>query len=123
MSTTGSNMLLTERAVGPGDADYAEASAGFNLLFAHRPAVAVFAQETPDVVIVLVWARQNGLAVRVQGLAVHCPACRQSPYGPTRASRRRAYSADRKPSPSSSEIWRPDDYGAATKSMTISSWL
>src|SRR5262245_1654772 len=36
---------------------------------------------------------------------------------------RRAYPADRKPLPFSSEIWRPDNYGATAKSMTIPSWL
>jgi FAD/FMN-containing dehydrogenase len=59
-------MLLTGRVVRPGDADYATASAGCNPLFAHRPAVVVFAQETQHVVNALVWARQNGLAARVR---------------------------------------------------------
>ena len=44
MSTT--ETTLTGRVVRPGDSDYAAASAGWNLLFSHRPAAVVFAQET-----------------------------------------------------------------------------
>jgi FAD/FMN-containing dehydrogenase len=65
MSTTESHML-TGRVVRPGDAEYASASAGFNLRFAHTPSVVVFAQETGDVVNALAWARRNGLPVRAR---------------------------------------------------------
>lgn len=37
---------LTGRVVCPDDADYAAASAGFNLLYINRPAAIVFASET-----------------------------------------------------------------------------
>jgi FAD/FMN-containing dehydrogenase len=57
---------LTGRVIRPGDADYAEACAGWNQLFAHSPAVVVFAKETADVVNALAWARQNGLPVRAR---------------------------------------------------------
>ena len=58
-STAAGPAELTGRVVRPGDADYPAASAGYNLLFAHDPAVIVFAQETQDVVNALAWARQN----------------------------------------------------------------
>lgn len=64
MSTT--ETTLTGRVVRPGDSDYAAASAGWNLLYSHRPAVVVFAQETRDVVNALAWARHNGLPVRAR---------------------------------------------------------
>src|ERR1700716_3401967 len=57
---------LTGRIVRPGDADYPVASAGYNLLFTHDPAVIVFARETQDVVNALAWARQNNVTVRVR---------------------------------------------------------
>ncbi|WP_422746185.1 FAD-binding oxidoreductase [Mycobacterium sp. WMMD1722] len=57
---------LTGRVVVPGDDAYAAASAGFNLLFSHRPAVIVFAQDTADVVNALTWARRNGVPLRVR---------------------------------------------------------
>lgn len=58
---------LTGRIVRPGDADYAEASAGWDLLFTHYPLVVVFAQETRDVLNALAWARRNDVALRVRG--------------------------------------------------------
>jgi len=64
VSTT--ETTLTGRVVRPYDSDYAAASAGWNLLFSHRPAVVVFAQETQDVVNALAWARHNGLPVRAR---------------------------------------------------------
>ena len=70
MSTTESSML-TGRVVGPGDADYAAASAGWNLPFAHTPSAVVIAQKTQDVVNALAWARQNGLPVRARS-GRHC---------------------------------------------------
>src|SRR6185312_4310115 len=57
---------LTGRIVRAGDVDYPVASAGYNRLFAHDPAVIVFAQETQDVVNALAWARQNNVTVRVR---------------------------------------------------------
>jgi FAD/FMN-containing dehydrogenase len=57
VSTT--ETTLTGRVVRPYDSDYAAASAGWNLLFSHRPAVVVFAQETQDVVNALAWARHT----------------------------------------------------------------
>ncbi|MCW2589527.1 MAG: FAD-binding protein, partial [Mycobacterium sp.] len=57
---------LTGRVVCPSDADYASASAGWNLLFSYRPRVIVFAQETQDVVNALAWARKNHVYVRVR---------------------------------------------------------
>lgn len=71
MTTTSARSGLTGRVVGPGDPDYALASAGWNLLFAHSPAVVVFAQQTQDVVNALAWARQNGIAPRVRS-GRHC---------------------------------------------------
>ena len=61
-STTARPAELTGRVVRPDDADYPVASAGYNLLFTHDPAVIVFAQETQDVVNALAWARQNDVA-------------------------------------------------------------
>jgi FAD/FMN-containing dehydrogenase len=69
VSTT--ETTLTGRVVRPDDADYMTASAGWNLLFSHRPAAVVFAQETMDVVNALTWARQNGLPVRARS-GRHC---------------------------------------------------
>ncbi|MBJ7384969.1 MAG: FAD-binding oxidoreductase [Mycolicibacterium sp.] len=57
---------LTGRVVRPGDDDYPAASAGWNLLYTHEPAVVVFAQSTADVVNALCWARRNDVAVRVR---------------------------------------------------------
>jgi FAD/FMN-containing dehydrogenase len=65
-STTARPAELTGRIVRPGDTDYSTASAGWNLLFSHNPAVIVFANETQDVVNALTWARQNNVAVRVR---------------------------------------------------------
>jgi len=65
-STTARPAELTGRIVRPGDADYPVASAGYNLLFTHDPAVIVFARETQDVVNALAWARQNNVTVRVR---------------------------------------------------------
>ena len=62
---------LTGRIVRAGDVDYPAASAGYNRLFTHDPAVIVFAQETQDVVNALAWARQNNVAVRVRS-GRHC---------------------------------------------------
>lgn len=62
---------LTGRVVRPSDADYAAASAGFDLLFTHRPAAIVFASDTMDVVNALAWARQNDVLVRVRS-GRHC---------------------------------------------------
>jgi FAD/FMN-containing dehydrogenase len=64
--TTAQTATLTGRVIRPGDADYAAASAGWNLLFAHRPAAVVFAQDTADVVNALAWARQHSLPVRAR---------------------------------------------------------
>ncbi|AKK28182.1 FAD-binding oxidoreductase [Mycobacterium sp. EPa45] len=57
---------LTGRVVRPGDADYADASRGWNHLFVHRPTAVVFASSTEDVVNALAWSRNQGLAVRVR---------------------------------------------------------
>jgi FAD/FMN-containing dehydrogenase len=62
---------LTGRIVRPGDADYPEASVGYNLLVTHDPRVIMFAQETQDVVNALAWARHNDVAVRVRS-GRHC---------------------------------------------------
>ena len=62
---------LTGRVVRPGDADYPSASAGWNLLFTHKPMAIVFARETQDVVNALNWARQNDVSVRVRS-GRHC---------------------------------------------------
>ena len=62
---------LTGRVVCPDDADYAAASAGFNLLYINRPAAIVFARETTDVVNALTWAQQHGVPVRVRS-GRHC---------------------------------------------------
>jgi FAD/FMN-containing dehydrogenase len=65
-SITARPAQLTGRIIGPGDTDYPTASAGYNLLFTHDPAVIVFAQETQDVVNALTWARQNNVVLRVR---------------------------------------------------------
>jgi FAD/FMN-containing dehydrogenase len=70
-STAARPAELTGRVVDPGDADYADASRGWNLLFSHRPRVIVFAQETGDVVNALAWARQNHVPLRVRS-GGHC---------------------------------------------------
>lgn len=70
-STAARPAELTGRIVRAGDADYPAASAGWNLLFSHHPAVIVFAQDTRDVVNALAWARQNGVAPRVRS-GRHC---------------------------------------------------
>lgn len=62
---------LTGRVLRPGDADYPAARISWNLLFAHEPAVIVFAQETQDVVNALAWARQNTVPLRVRS-GGHC---------------------------------------------------
>lgn len=62
---------LTGRVVRAGDADYPEATSGWNLLFRHEPVAIVFARETLDVVNALGWARQHGVAVRVRS-GRHC---------------------------------------------------
>ena len=62
---------LTGRVVRVGDDDYPAASAGWNLLFAHHPAVIVFARETADVVNALAWARQHNAPVRMRS-GGHC---------------------------------------------------
>lgn len=64
--TTTATPALTGRVIRPGDTEYLAASAGWNHLFSHRPAVIVFAQETSDVVNALAWARQNGVPVRAR---------------------------------------------------------
>ena len=70
-STTAGPNQLTGRVVRPGDTGYPVASAGWNLLFTHEPAVIVFAQETQDVVNALAWARENAVAPRVRS-GRHC---------------------------------------------------
>ncbi|WAC91890.1 FAD-binding oxidoreductase [Mycobacterium sp. Aquia_213] len=65
-STAAGPAALTGRVVRPGDAEYSVASAGFNLLFTHGPAVIVFAQTTQDVVNALAWARHNDVVPRVR---------------------------------------------------------
>lgn len=62
---------LTGRVVRAGDADYPVATAGWNLLFSHRPMAVVFAQQTGDVVNALAWARRNNVGVRVRS-GRHC---------------------------------------------------
>lgn len=57
---------LTGRVVRPGDPDYAEASAGWNGLFSHRPVAVVFARDTTDVVNALAWAREHDVPVRAR---------------------------------------------------------
>ncbi|MGW1161763.1 FAD-binding oxidoreductase [Streptomyces sp. NPDC002513] len=57
---------LTGRIVRPKDPAYADASLGWDELFAHYPLVIVFAQNTQDVVNALTWARQNDVALRVR---------------------------------------------------------
>ncbi len=54
-----SSDALTGRVVRFGDADYAAASAGWNLLFSNAPQVIVYAQETTDVVNALAWSRRH----------------------------------------------------------------
>ena len=56
----------TGRIVRPGSPGYAQASLGWDELFARYPLVIVFAQETRDVVNALTWARQNDVALRVR---------------------------------------------------------
>lgn len=70
-STASRPAELTGRIVRPGDIDYPDASAGWNLLFAYDPAAIVFAQETQDVVNALAWARQHGVPIRVRS-GRHC---------------------------------------------------
>jgi FAD/FMN-containing dehydrogenase len=62
---------LTGRVVRPDDIDYAAAAAGWNLLYAHRPSVIVFAQETRDVVNAVAWALRRRIPVRVRS-GRHC---------------------------------------------------
>lgn len=71
MPTPTPSVELTGRVVRPGDADYSEAKAGWNLLFRHDPSVIVFAGETVDVVNALTWARQNEMRLRVRS-GGHC---------------------------------------------------
>jgi len=70
-STAGGLAGLTGRVVQPGDVDYSVASAAWNLLFIHQPAVVVFAQEPQDVVNASAWARQYEVAPRVRS-GGHC---------------------------------------------------
>jgi FAD/FMN-containing dehydrogenase len=70
-STTARPVELTGRIVRLGDANYPAASASWNLLFTHAPAVVVCAQETQDVVNALAWARQNDVPLRVRS-GGHC---------------------------------------------------
>lgn len=65
-STTAGPTTLTGRVIRPGDTAYPDAGAGWNLLFAHQPAVIVFAQNTADVVHALAWARENDVTPRVR---------------------------------------------------------
>jgi hypothetical protein len=65
-SVTARPAELTGRIVLAGDVDYPVASDGYNRLFAHDPAVIVFAQETQDVVNAPAWARQNNVPLRVR---------------------------------------------------------
>ncbi|TDO12451.1 FAD/FMN-containing dehydrogenase [Mycobacterium sp. BK086] len=60
------NAVLTGRVVRPGDADYPDASRGWNHFFTHKPSAVVFAESTQDVVNALTWARQSGLPFRVR---------------------------------------------------------
>ena len=57
---------LTGRIVRPTSPGYAQASLGWDELFARYPLVIVFAQETRDVVNALTWARQHDVALRVR---------------------------------------------------------
>ncbi|WP_207843216.1 FAD-binding oxidoreductase [Williamsia soli] len=66
-----SSDALTGRVIRRGDTDYPEASAGWNLLFAHSPQVVVYTQETADVVNALTWARRHEVPVRVRS-GGHC---------------------------------------------------
>ena len=70
-STAARPVELTGRIVRPGDVDYPQARRSYNLLFTHEPAVIVFAQHTQDVVNALIWARHNGVEVRVRS-GGHC---------------------------------------------------
>lgn len=64
--TSADTPTLTGRVVRPGDGDYVEASAGWNGLFARRPAAIVFARNTTDVVDALIWAREQHVPVRAR---------------------------------------------------------
>jgi FAD/FMN-containing dehydrogenase len=64
--TSTDTATLTGRVIRPDDADYAEASAGFNRLVSRRPAVIVFASDTADVVNALSWARRHDVPVRAR---------------------------------------------------------
>ncbi len=68
---TAQQVALTGRVIRPGDDGYADASAGWNRLFTHRPAAIVFAQDTADVVNALTWARLQGVPVRARS-GRHC---------------------------------------------------
>ena len=57
---------LTGKIVRPTDADYADASLGWNQNFIHYPTAIVFAQNTQDVVNALSWAQQNDVPFRVR---------------------------------------------------------
>jgi FAD/FMN-containing dehydrogenase len=57
---------LTGRIVRPSSPGYAQASLGWDELFARYPLVIVFAQETRDVVNALRWAREHDVALRVR---------------------------------------------------------
>jgi FAD/FMN-containing dehydrogenase len=65
-SALGPPAKLTGRIVRPQDPDYADASLGWDELFARYPLVIVFAQNTQDVVNALTWARHNDVALRVR---------------------------------------------------------
>jgi FAD/FMN-containing dehydrogenase len=58
--------VLTGRVVRPGDADYANASRGWNHFFTHTPAAVVFAHDTADVVNAMTWSRRQGLPFRAR---------------------------------------------------------
>jgi FAD/FMN-containing dehydrogenase len=58
--------VLTGRVVRPGDADYPDASRGWNHFFTHTPNAVVFAQNTADVVNAMTWSRRQGLPFRVR---------------------------------------------------------
>lgn len=64
----------------PGDAQYAETCAGWNLAWTHRPGVVVLASSETDVVHAVQFAAAQGLAVAVQntGHGVTVPADEQS---------------------------------------------
>lgn len=70
-STDAGPQGLTGRVVRPGDPAYDEARAGWNLLYAHRPAVVVYAQQAQDVVHAVAWAREQGRPLRVRS-GGHC---------------------------------------------------